>query len=347
MSTSNEEPPPKRQKFSSNASGPITLNVGGTKFITSSSTLKHQILLILNLFLSDNWVESKNNGDDEIFIDQDPEPFKILLGYMRRGNIKVEDIDTDVLALAEFLGIERLLLAVKVRWYHNIGKRSVLTTADEIAAAFDTEHGGVRNAIAAGLFPLFRKQDDVNADKDYAILTITKVDGSNRRLITVNEVPGPKEETEAIVGALNGLHLKGYVFHEKQLDKYKAESKETFTISRRRHSTMCSDATNIFIPDGHERSEHKGRGSVKQFAIAVSFRESGDEIILAPAEFNEDESKRSNPYGDTIITQCDTWLENNGFVTREENYEDMFQHVFKDGSRLMECKIFSRNIVPM
>lgn len=33
--------------------------------------------------------------------------------------IKVEDIDADVLALAEFLGMERLLLAVKVRWYHN------------------------------------------------------------------------------------------------------------------------------------------------------------------------------------------------------------------------------------
>ena len=81
MSTSNEEPPPKRQKFSSNASGPITLNVGGTKFITSSSTLTSNSAYFESL-LSDNWVESKNNGDDEIFIDQDPVPFKILLGYI-------------------------------------------------------------------------------------------------------------------------------------------------------------------------------------------------------------------------------------------------------------------------
>ena len=41
---------------------------------------------------------------------------------MREGFIKIGDINERVLAQAEFLGIERLLLAVKVRWYHNIGR---------------------------------------------------------------------------------------------------------------------------------------------------------------------------------------------------------------------------------
>ena len=35
---------------------------------------------------------------------------------MRDNTIKVEDIDTTVLSLAEFLGIERLILAVKIRF---------------------------------------------------------------------------------------------------------------------------------------------------------------------------------------------------------------------------------------
>ena len=51
---------------------------------------------------------------------------------MRQGSIKIDDFSTEVLLLAEFLGIERLLLAIKVRWYCNIGKGPVHTTDDEI-----------------------------------------------------------------------------------------------------------------------------------------------------------------------------------------------------------------------
>ena len=101
----------------------VVLDVGGTKFITSASTLTSNSAYFASL-LSDNWIES-NNGEDEIFIDQDQVPFSVLLDYMRRGNIKVDDIDTDVLSLAEFLGMERLLLAIKVRWYCNILARDL------------------------------------------------------------------------------------------------------------------------------------------------------------------------------------------------------------------------------
>lgn len=80
-------------------SGPITINVGGTTFTTSPTTLINHSSYFSAL-LSGVW----NDDADEIFVDQDPEPFSILLSYMRRGNIKVDDIDTDVLTLAEFLG---------------------------------------------------------------------------------------------------------------------------------------------------------------------------------------------------------------------------------------------------
>jgi len=132
----------------------VVLDVGGTKFITSVSTLTSNSSYFASL-LSDNWTEQSNNGDDEIFIDQDPVPFKVLLAYMRRGNIKVDDIDTDVLSLAEFLGMERLLLAVKVRWYCNIGRGPIHTSDDEIAVAFDQEHGGIMKAISMVSFHTF------------------------------------------------------------------------------------------------------------------------------------------------------------------------------------------------
>ena len=99
---------------------------------------------------------------------------------MREGFIKIGDINERVLALAEFLGVERLLHGVKIRWYHHIGKGPVHSTDEEIAAAFDQTYGGLMKAISAGLFPSFLKRDDINAEKEFAILTITYRDSSTR-----------------------------------------------------------------------------------------------------------------------------------------------------------------------
>ena len=154
---------------SSSTNSPITLNVGGTKFITTASTLTLNSSYFANI-LSGTWAES--NDGSEIFLDQDLVPFRVLLGYMRSGMIKVDYIDESALNLAEFLGLEKLLLAVKVRWYCNIGRGHVLSTDEEIAAAFDQKYGGIRSAISAGLFPLFLKQDDVNAEKEYATVVV-------------------------------------------------------------------------------------------------------------------------------------------------------------------------------
>ena len=43
-------------------------------------------------------------------------------------------------------------------------------------------------------------------------------------------------------------------------------------------------------------------------------------MIFAPAEFNEDESRRSNPLDCTLIRDPGQWLEHNGFVTREDGH---------------------------
>ena len=279
-------------------------------------------------------------ADDEIFIDQDPVPFKVLLAYMRRGNIKVDDIDTDVLSLAEFLGMERLLLAIKVRWYCNIGRGPVVTTDDEIAAAFDQEHGGIMKAISSGLFPHFLKPNDVDAEKEFAVFNFSReIDGEPMH--TLKEIGNPENREEHrvygwAVGALNGLYLKGYTNYESQLKT----SEEKYTFSRRKH-TMASGATDIFILNKNEAVGQGRKGYVKQFAAVID-NEYGP-LIQAPADFHQDESKRSMPLRGAIIVDSGSWLEENGFGTRENAQEDIFREFYSNVGHT-KFNIFSRVI---
>ena len=133
-----DEPPAKKQRQIIGSSDRVVLDVGGTKFITAKSTLISNSEYFASL-LSGNWSES---SDNEIFLDRNPSAFSKLIEYMREGMIKVDDIDESVLTLAEFLGIERLIRAIKIRWYHNIGRGPIHSTNEEIAAEFDHRYGG-------------------------------------------------------------------------------------------------------------------------------------------------------------------------------------------------------------
>ena len=162
----------KKERNSTFGAGRIVVNVGGTKFLTAVETLTLNSTYFASL-LGGNWSESAAHGEDDVFLDQDPVAFGKLLEYMRRGLIKVEDVDIGVLTLAEFLGLDNLILTAKVRWYCNIGKGPVSAESDEaIAVAFDEVHGGISKAISNGLFPFFLYQDDVYANKDLAVMTV-------------------------------------------------------------------------------------------------------------------------------------------------------------------------------
>ena len=124
----------------------IVVDVGGTKFLTAAETLTSNSTYFTSLLRGD-WSKSAFHGhhgeEDDIFLDQDPVAFGRLLEYMRRGMIKVDDVDIDILILAKFLGLDILILAAKVCWYCNIGKGPVSAKFDEdIAATFDEVHGG-------------------------------------------------------------------------------------------------------------------------------------------------------------------------------------------------------------
>lgn len=118
-SSDSTQRPAKRTKLIGASDG-VAIDVGGTKFVAAASTLTSNSAYFASL-LSGNWNEAHADGHEIGFLDQDPVPFGKLLAFMRRGLIKVDEIDADVLALANFLGVERLLLAVKIRAYQHFG----------------------------------------------------------------------------------------------------------------------------------------------------------------------------------------------------------------------------------
>ena len=241
---------------SSSGAGRIVVDVGGNKFLTATKTLTSNSTYFASLLRGD-WSESAtHDGKEDVFLDQDPVAFGKLLIYMQRGMIKVDDVDIDVLTLAEFLGLDRLILAAKVCWYCNIGKGPVSAKSDEdIAAAFDEVHGGISKAISNGLFPFFLKQDDVNADKDYAVITVFLEDEVEPAVFVdkMNDTPITSIDCGGIIGACNRLQAEGFTLPGRTLNvdaAYTGDGLISYmSFSRRRHSAIRSgNATAIFIP---------------------------------------------------------------------------------------------------
>jgi hypothetical protein len=91
----------------------VLLNVGGTPFTSSVSTLSSSSSYFERR-LSTEWRDKAENAVEPLFIDQDPELFSVLLSYMRLGSIDADKLTTPVLLLAVFFGMEKLIQAVRV-----------------------------------------------------------------------------------------------------------------------------------------------------------------------------------------------------------------------------------------
>ena len=129
----------------------VVIDVGGTCFTTSASTLTGSSTYFQHLF-SGVW----RDEHQECFIDRDPESFAILLNYMRNGLIELPEpnpvLSRRVLVDAEFLGIDGLLQVVKARAHRHLHPESQ-ETDDDAAALFDSEHGTLADAIQSGVLP--------------------------------------------------------------------------------------------------------------------------------------------------------------------------------------------------
>ena len=125
--------------------GRITLNVGGTRFETSLATLTANSSYFSRRFASD-WSDALDN-ERELFVDLDPDSFKILLSCMRQRMplLPTEaELFSRVLLDAEFLGVDWLIDEVKERTQKHLHTE---------AALFDTEHGDLRAALLNGILP--------------------------------------------------------------------------------------------------------------------------------------------------------------------------------------------------
>lgn len=333
----------------------IVIDVGGTKFVTTPQTLTSNSTYFHTLIHDSDWTDDGQG----IFLDRDPVAFGKLLEYMRNGVIKVEDIDIHVLILAEILGLTRLLLAVKVRWYCNIGKGTCAALSDEaIAATFDEVHGGIATAISRGLFPFFLKQDDIDSEKDVALMTVNMDDMEEVTVKEiVNDIPGPVIRCGGIFGALNGLHANGFTSPGQQLHRDYATSADSsqvlISFFRRRHSSMrIGDSTAILIPT-HDETDKR-----KQFAVYMKNLAVKNQMwVVAPFEFTDEVIDISNPYADATIHHDElgdkyenlhVWLSIHRFTTPEtwilgnELSEIEYKQFLEQHGLICDIQIYSR-----
>ena len=138
MSTKESE---KKRKF-------VELDVGGRIFKVAPSTLGSNSIYFQDL-LRDHL---DTPHDEPIFVDQDPDPFADLLSFMRIGCMQADKLTTSVLLLAEFLGMDRLLSAVKFRAFCNLNP-CFPGSEEEAIRSFDAAYSSIREAIASGKLP--------------------------------------------------------------------------------------------------------------------------------------------------------------------------------------------------
>ena len=98
----------------------ITLNVGGTLFTTTVATLtKYPNSLLAAMFKPESKrPPARKDKEGNFFIDGEPEPFKMILFFLRRGKLTEDIIGCTLQQLeveADFYGLEELLKIIGER----------------------------------------------------------------------------------------------------------------------------------------------------------------------------------------------------------------------------------------
>ena len=92
----------------------VTLNVGGSKFTTSRSTLTSRSSFLASMFSGRHALQP--GGDGSFFIDRDPTHFQALLNYLRCGAITVPknaERRADLLREVDFYALDDLALELR------------------------------------------------------------------------------------------------------------------------------------------------------------------------------------------------------------------------------------------
>jgi len=131
----------------------VIINVGGTVFTTSVSTLTGSSSYFSTLF-GGRWATV---GDDEHFVDRDPGTFSLLLSYMRTGCVELPDgnesLARKVLLEAQFLGMDAFIASVKAQAYRNMMPVTWAGDDETAITSFDAKCGGLEAAISDRILP--------------------------------------------------------------------------------------------------------------------------------------------------------------------------------------------------
>jgi hypothetical protein len=210
----------------------VILNVGGTSFTSSVSTLVNSSSYFERR-LSEEWRERDPCGEEQVVIDQDPRLFSVLLSYMRLGSIEADKLTTPVILLAVFFGMDQLLEAVR---------------AVAIRSKFEGRNFAIFSAAHAALLV---KESDVK--KNFASLTILHPDfisfsesrGVNPDFVVFVEVQNEDGTVQTpsncftFIDALNFLNKSGYTRYEKE--KFEPNQSYSATIVRMWFSKLVTE----------------------------------------------------------------------------------------------------------
>ena len=138
--------------------GRISIDVGGTLFISSMTTLTGSSCYFRSLI--DRW-DRADAAAEAIFIDADADAFQVLLSCMRAATTILPEHDASLFAravlLAEYLGMDSLLAEIKARAYMNMhpgsAKKKKHRDNEQNATLFDKETGGLQAALASKILP--------------------------------------------------------------------------------------------------------------------------------------------------------------------------------------------------
>ena len=100
--------------------GVISLNVGGTVFVTSVATLtQYPNSMLAAMFNPESErPPAMKDGQGNYFIDRDPKPFDVILSFLRSAKLREDIVGCTLKELeweADFFGLEELLKIIEKR----------------------------------------------------------------------------------------------------------------------------------------------------------------------------------------------------------------------------------------
>ena len=186
----------------SSGNKPVKLIVGGTVFITSISTLVNSSQYFKAMF-SGNFGDtnvgnessvsySQDSSYHTLFIDRDPESFRLVLAYMRTGFFICNDVSllSGVIIEAEYFLVEGILETIKLRCMRNLHPEENFAD-DNMSLAmhlFDKKFHSIRELLNSPLFPsIYECEQSVR--QFYRI--VSTHDAATRLIVEITGHPHP------------------------------------------------------------------------------------------------------------------------------------------------------------